>query len=343
MKIKRREFGMLETGESVELYALKAGELQACFSTYGATLVSLIVPSSSGRKDDVVLGFSTLSGYTSKHPYFGATVGRYANRIASGRFVLDGVAYDLDRNDGTASLHGGFRGFDKRVWDAEPFEDKGAVGVLFTLKSPDGDEGYPGNLEAAVAYSLSKDAVLSVRYSATLDRRCPVNLTNHSYFNLKGEGRGDILDHQVRLSSASYLPVDSALIPAGSPVPVAGTPFDFREFKTIGRDLPASGAGYDHCFAVDGKVGAMRPCAEVKEPRMGRTLKVETTQPGVQFYTGNFLDGVMGKRGSSYGKHGGFCLETQHFPDGPNQPSFPPCIFGPGRPYAEASRFIFGW
>jgi len=343
VKLKKRKFGILETGEAVSLYTLSAGDLNLSVSAYGATLVSLTLPSKAGRRDDILLGFSTLSRYASKHPYFGAAVGRYANRIGGGSFSLDGVEYRLDKNNGPNSLHGGFHGFDKLVWDAEPFEDKGAVGVVFTHSSPSGDEGYPGNLKASICYALSKDASLAVTYKATLDARCPVNLTNHAYFNLKGEGRGNVLDHVVELSSSSFVPVGPSLIPTGEIRSVEGSAFDFRDAKPIGKDIAMAGGGYDHCFVVDGKPGKLRSCAKVFEPTTGRTMKVSTTQPGVQFYTGNFLDGIAGKRGSVYDKHSGFCLETQHFPDSPNQPSFPDCIFGPGRDYEEQALFSFDW
>lgn len=343
MKIKRKSFGTLSTGEDVDLYILKAGELSLGISSYGGSLVSLTVPSRSGRRDDVVLGFSTLDPYTRKHPYFGATVGRYANRIADGRFELGGKTYALAKNNGPNSLHGGFKGFDKQVWDAEAYEEKGGVYVRLSLKSPDGDEGYPGNLEAAVTYGLTGDDQLVADYRAKVDAPCPINLTNHVYFNLKGEGRGDILGHEILLHASTYLPVGTTLIPTGVLAQTAGTPFDFRARKSVGRDFSAAGGGFDHCFVVDGEIGKMRPCAEVFEPSSGRTLKLSTTQPGVQFYTGNFLDNIAGKRGSVYDKHAGFCLETQHLPDGPNRAAFPDCIFGPDRKYHEKAVFSFEW
>ena len=343
MKIKKKSFGVLSSGEDVDLYLLKAGELALGVSTYGGTLVSLTVPSRSGRRDDVVLGFSTLGSYTRKHAYFGATVGRFANRIAEGRFSLNGRTYALAKNNGPNTLHGGFRAFDKCVWDAEAYEEKGGVYVRLTLESPDGDEGYPGNMEAVVTYGLTGDDQLIADYRAKLDAPCPVNLTNHVYFNLKGEGRGDILGHEAMIRSSAYLPVGSTLIPTGAPVQTAGTPFDFRTRKTVGRDLEAAGGGYDHCFAVDGEAGEMRPCAEIFEPTSGRTLKLSTTQPGVQFYTGNFLNNVAGKRGAIYDKYAGFCLETQHFPDSPNRKDFPDCVFGPDRKYHEKAVFSFEW
>lgn len=343
MKIKRKDFGILASGETVRLYVLKAGGLTACFSTLGATLVSLSVPSKSGRVDDVVLGFSTLGPYAGFHPYFGATVGRYANRIAGARFVLDGETRDLGRNDGPNCLHGGVRGFDRRVWKAEAYAEKGGAYVRMTLDSPDGDEGFPGNLRAEVTYGLDGNGALVADYRASVDRDCPVSLTNHAYFNLRGEGRGDVLGHELQLAASSYVEADEALIPTGVLVDVEGGAFDFRVPKAIGRDIAAVGHGYDHCYAIDGEAGKLRPCAVAREPESGRVLRLSTTQPGVQLYTGNFLDGVRGKMGAAYGKHAGFCLETQHFPDAPNRASFPSCVYGPGRKYREKAVFAFEW
>lgn len=341
MKIVKRNFGVLSSGEEVDLFVLKAGDLALGVTTYGATLTSLLVPSRKGRKDDILLGYSTLSHYTQNAPYIGVTVGRYANRIGAARFDLEGRNYGLYKNDGVNTLHGGRRGFDKRVWDAEAYEEKGRVYLRLELDSGDGDEGYPGNLKAVVTYGVTADNELVCDYRAKVDAPCPVNLTNHAYFNLKGEGLGDVLGHELKLHSSHYLPVDSKLIPTGEIAQVEGTPYDFRTRKDVGRDIAEVPGGYDHCFAVDGELGRLRPCAEVYEPLSGRTMKLSTTQPGVQFYSGNFLNGVGGKSGSVYGKHGGFCLETQHYPDGPNRPEFPSCIFGPDRKYHERSVFSF--
>ena len=343
MKIKKKTFGVLTTGEEVDLYTLKAGDLTLGLSTFGGTLVSLLVPSRSGVRDDILLGFSTLGAYTRAHPFFGVTVGRFANRIGGGRFELDGKTYALPKNDGANTLHGGRRGFDRRVWDAEAYEEKGGVYVRLSLVSPDGDEGFPGTLQATVTYGLTGNDELVADYRAKVDARCPVNLTNHAYFNLKGEGRGDVLDHELALHCSSFIPVGGDLIPTGKIDKVAGGPFDFLARKSMGRDIAATGGGYDHCFVVDGKDGDLKPCAEVFEPASGRTMRLSTTQPGVQFYSGNFLDGVAGKLGSNYGKHAGFCLETQHFPDSPNRKEFPDCVFGGERKYHERSVFSFEW
>jgi aldose 1-epimerase len=339
MKISKRSFGVLSEGRKVQLYTLKAGDLTLSLSTLGASWTSLLVPSRRGE-DDILLGFSTLQGYAQKHPFFGVTVGRFANRIGGARFSLEGKACSLFKNDGNHSLHGGRRGFDKRLWKAEAYEERDGVFVRFELKSPDGDEGYPGSLKAVVSYGLSKSNELIASYEASLDAPSPVNLTNHSYFNLAGEGRGSILSHELILHASSYLESGGDLIPTGKILPVAGSPFDFHSRKPMGRDRPE---GYDHCFVVDGKIGELRPCAEVFEEGSGRSMRLFTTQPGVQFYTGNMLPPLPGKAGSEYAKHSGFCLETQHFPDSPNQKDFPSAIFGPDRPYREKAVFSFDW
>jgi aldose 1-epimerase len=343
MKITKKTFGVLSSGKKVSLYILKAGDLTLSLSNFGATLVSLFLPSAKGPTQDVLLGYSTLDGYIYNKPYIGATIGRFGNRIGGGAFTLNDSVYELFRNDGDNTLHGGRRGFDKNLWKAAAYEERDGVFVRFELVSPDGDEGFPGNLKAVVSYGLTKSNELIADYMARLDAPCPVNLTNHAYFNLAGEGGGDILSHEVRLHAASYVEVGPRLIPTGTLTPVARGPFDFNRPKPIGRDIRATGDGYDHCFVVDGEPGKLRPCAEVFEPVSGRTMRVLTTQPGVQFYTGNFLEGVRGKAGSVYNKHAGFCLETQHFPDGPNQKSFPSCIFGPNREYHEKALFAFDW
>jgi aldose 1-epimerase len=343
MKVVRKTFGMLSNGQKVHLYTLKAGDLSLSVSTLGAAWTSLVVPSRKTGKEDVLLGFSTLAGYTGANPYMGATIGRVGNRIGSGVFSLGGVAYRLFKNDGGHSLHGGFRGFDKRVWKAEAYQERDGIFVRFELESPDGDEGYPGKLKTAVSYGLSKASDLIADYEAKVDAPCPVNLTNHSYFNLAGEGKGDILSHELTLYSSSYVEVGGSLIPTGKLLPVKDGPFDFRARKPVSRDLAAAGGGYDHCFAVDGEPDKLRPCAEVFEASSGRTMKVSATQPGVQFYTGNFLAGLPGKLGSVYNKHYGFCLETQHFPDSPNHPEFPSTVFGPDRDYHEQAVFSFSW
>jgi aldose 1-epimerase len=356
MKISEKTFGVLASGKKVRLYTLKAGGLTLSLSTLGATWTSLLVPSPKGPAEDVLLGYSTLADYTHDTAHLGTTIGRFANRIGGGQFVLNSRRYELSKNSGGHTLHGGLRGFDKLLWKADAYEEQDGVFVRFELESPDGDEGFPGNLKAVVSYGLTKSRELVADYQAQLDADCPVNLTNHAYFNLAGEGRGLILDHQALIHGSVYVETDRELIPTGKLIPAQGGPFDFSSPKPIGRDFEGTrgtnasklgdgsdGPGYDHCFVLEGEPGKLRPCAEVLEPRSGRSMRIFTTQAGVQFYTGNFLNGVVGKMGSLYGRHSGFCLETQGLPDSPNRTEFPSSIFGPNRDYHERSIFAFSW
>jgi aldose 1-epimerase len=349
VNISKKQFGTLADGRDVFLFTLEAGDIRFSVSEFGAAWTSLVVPSRNGSAD-ILLGFSTLEGYLHNGPSFGVTVGRFANRIGGAAFTLGGRTYGLYKNDGNNTLHGGRVGFSKKLWNGDGYTDRGGVFVRFELSSPDGDEGYPGNLQAAVSYGLSGSGELTALYEAKVDEDCPVNLTNHAYFNLAGEGRGTILSHELTLFASRYVEPGADLIPTGRLLSVEKSPFDFRKPKTIGADFDAAsggkpdavGTGYDHCFVLDGYAedGKKRvPCAEVRDPGSGRALKVSTTQPGVQFYSGNFLTGVPGKAGSVYGKNAGFCLETQHFPDSPNRKEFPPAVFGPGRDYREESVF----
>ncbi|MDR1971101.1 MAG: galactose mutarotase [Treponema sp.] len=348
MKIQKRVFGILPNGKKVYLYTLEAGETRFSLTTLGAAWTSLIVPSRLGRQDDVLLGAASFDGYCQGRGALGITVGRFANRIGGASFTLDGRTYGLEKNNGPNSLHGGVRGYDRALWKAEAYKEKDGVYVRFEHESPDGDSGFPGRLRAVVTYGLTKSNEIIADYRAKARARTPVNLTNHAYFNLAGEGRGKILDHELTLSCSSLLEVDQGLIPTGRILPVEGTAYDFRSPKPIGRDLEAAvqgGApgGYDHCYVVDGEIGKLRPCAEVFEGTSGRTLKLFATQPGLQFYTGNFLHETPGKSGILYNRHDGFCLETQHYPDSPNRPEFPDSIFGPGREYHEKAVFSFSW
>ena len=324
----------MSNGKKVFLYTLKAGDLRLSITNFGAAWTSLLVPSRKGVKTDILLGFSGLSGYFNNEPYLGVTVGRFANRIKDGSFSLNGTKYLLDINDGGNTLHGGRRGFDKMLWKSEAYEEYDGVFARFELSSPGGDCGFPGNLKAVVTYGLSKSNEIIAKYEAKADAPTPINLTNHAYFNLEGEGSGSVLSHEVSLCASSYLETDGQYIPTGRILPVEGSPFDLRNRKPIAQ-------AYDNCFIVDGEPGKLRPCAELIGPVSGRTMDVFTTQPGVQFYTGNMLTGIPGKAGALYGKHAGFCLETQHFPDSPNNPDFPSCIFGPDRDYSEKSVFMF--
>lgn len=345
MEIGREVFGSLPDGTAVDIYTLRneAG-LEARIMTYGATLVSLKLPDRAGALADVNLGFDTLEGYLGAHPYFGVIVGRYANRIAKARFAIDGVEYRLAANNNENSLHGGLKGFDKAVWKAEAAPVPGGAGLKLSYLSKDMEEGYPGNLAVTVVYTLTEDGELRIDYEATTDRKTPVNLTNHAYWNLKGQGNGDILGHVLRLEADRITAVDSAanLIPTGEILPVAGTPFDFTSPHAIGERIAKVEGGYDHNFVLRSGGGTLALAARVEEPESGRVLEIWTDQPAIQLYTGNFLDGsVAGKGGKAYRKHYGFCLETQHFPDSPNQPDFPSTILEPGRTYRTTTVHKF--
>ncbi|MDR0707451.1 MAG: galactose mutarotase [Treponema sp.] len=347
MKINKKPFGMLSNGKKIDLYTLSAGELTLSISTLGATLTSLYAPSRKTGVADILLGYSTLGGYAADSVFLGVTVGRFANRIGGARFTIDDKTYTLFKNDGENCLHAGLKNFGRQVWSAEPYEDKGGVYVRFELKSPAYDEGFPGNLKAAVSYGLTQSNEMTAIYEATVDAPCPVNFTNHAYFNLAGEGRGDTLSHELIIHASEYLPIDEQSVPTGEVAKVELTPFDFRLWKPIGMDIDKTAAGgqagYDHCYVVTGIPGKLRPAAEVFERASGRIMRVFTTQPGIQFYSGNYLHNIAGKTGSVYNKHAGFCLETQHFPDSPNKPQFPSCIYGPDRKYVEKAAFKFDW
>jgi aldose 1-epimerase len=345
MSVKSEPFGTLPDGTPVEIYTLanRTG-IEARIMTYGAILVSLKLPDRNGVLADVNLGFDDLAGYLGGHPYFGATIGRYGNRIARGRFTLDGVTYTLAQNNNGNSLHGGLRGFDKVVWKAEPIHARGAVGVKLAYLSKDLEEGFPGNLSVTVAYTLTDADELKIAYEAETDKATPVNLTNHAYWNLEGQGQGDILRHVLEIEADKFTAVDSAanLIPTGELKDVKGTPLDFTTTHAIGERIAQVEGGYDHNFVLRSGGGTLALAARVFEPSSGRVLEIFTDQPGIQFYSGNFLDGtVKGKGGGAYGKHFGFCLETQHFPDSPNHPNFPSTILEPGKTYATVTVHKF--
>jgi aldose 1-epimerase len=341
--IGREIFGRTPDGANVSLYTLQNGRgTTVKITDYGGIITAIETPDRSGAPGDIALGFDTLDGYLKGHPYFGALIGRVANRIAKGRFTLDGRTYTLATNNGPNHLHGGVKGFDKVVWRAEPSADAAAARLRLSYTSADGEEGYPGTLSVIVTYALTRDNELRIDYSATTDKATPVNLTNHAYWNLAT--RGDVLGHTMTIAADRYTPVDETLIPTGEVAPVATTPFDFRAPKPIGRDIgrltsPRPG-GYDHNFVLNGS--GLRLAARVTEPTTGRILEVLTDQPGVQFYTGNFLDGsIVGKRGIAYSQQAGFCLETQHFPDAVNRPGFPSVIVRPGTPYRTTTVYRF--
>lgn len=344
--LTRAPFGKMPDGRTVEVFTLtNVNGIEVRAITYGGIITSLRVPDGKGALGDVVLGFDRLDGYVKGHPFFGTIVGRYGNRIAGGKFTLDGRTYTLATNNGPNHLHGGKVGFDKAVWAAEP-ASKG-VGVVFTHTSPDGDEGYPGALKARVIYTLTDKNELIVDYHATTDKPTPVNLTQHSYFNLAGTG--NILGHELTINADRYTPVDATLIPTGALASVEGTPFDFRKPASVGARIDQTheqlknGGGYDHNFVLNGTAGVLRPAARLTDPKTGRTLDVATTEPGVQFYSGNFLDGTLtGKGGQVYQRRAGLCLETQHYPDSPNKPDFPSTIVRPGKEYRSTTVFTFG-
>ncbi|MBN2450631.1 MAG: galactose mutarotase [Lentisphaeria bacterium] len=342
MPSTRRHFGETPEGHAVHLHVLTNDSgMEAAVMDYGAILVSLKAPDSEGRVGEVTLGFDRIEGYLGQHPYFGATVGRYANRIGGARFLLDGKEVRLAANNGPNHLHGGVRGFDRVLWEAEDFEEDGSAGVRLRRLSPDGEEGYPGNLDVAVTYALTDLDELRIDFEATSDEPTPVNLTNHTYFNLRGTG--DILDHVVQIPASRYTPVDEGLIPTGEIAPVQGTPLDFTAPHAVRERIAAvPGGGYDHNFVLDKKPGCLACAARVEEPEGGRVLEVLTTEPGAQFYTGNFLDGTLvGRDGQRYGRHAGFCVEPQRFPDSPNQPGFPDCVLRPGGVYLHTIVFRF--
>ncbi len=345
MDVRKELFGRLPDGTAVDIYTLtnKAG-LEARIMTYGAILVSLKTPDRAGALADVNLGFDSLEGYLGTHPYFGAIIGRYGNRIAKARFTLDGAEYRLAVNNNENTLHGGLKGFDKVVWTAEPVRGEKGAGLKLTYLSKDGEEGYPGNLAVTVVYTLMEADELEIRYEATTDKPTVLNLTNHAYWNLKGEGRGDILGHVLRIEADRITAVDSPvnLIPTGEIAPVAGTPFDFTAPHAIGERIALVEGGYDHNFVLRSGGGTLALAARVEEPVSGRVMEVWTDQPAIQLYTGNFLDGsVVGKGGKAYQKHYAFCLETQHFPDSPNHPNFPSTVLRPGETFRSISLYRF--
>jgi aldose 1-epimerase len=344
--IEKKDFGKTQDGIAVDQYILtNANGMQAKIITYGGIITELDVPDRDGKLGDVVLGFNDLKGYIAGHPYFGALVGRVANRIAKGKFTLDGKEYKLAVNNDPNALHGGEKGFDKQVWKAEPTKARDGVALKLTYVSKDGEEGYPGDLTATVVYTLTNKNELKIDYKATADKATPVNLTNHSYFNLAGPSSGNILDHEVMVAADSYTPVDGTLIPTGEIKPVKGTPLDFTKPSTIGArisELKGEPGGYDHNFVLRGGDASPALAARVYEPKSGRVMEVFTTEPGVQFYTGNFLDGSnKGKSGVVYKKNQGFCLECQHFPDSVNQPKFPSMILKPGKTYSQTTVYKF--
>jgi len=348
-KISKEGFGKTADGQSVDLYTLtNRNGMQAKITNYGGIVTTLTAPDRNKKYADVVLGFNDLDNYLKGGPYFGALIGRYGNRIAKGRFTLNGVEYKLAVNNGENHLHGGVKGFDKVVWTAQPMNTKRGAALSLTYLSKDGEEGYPGNLTVKVVYTLTNNDELRIDYTASTDKDTVTNLTHHSYFNLAGEGNGDILKHQLTLNANQFTPTDEGSIPTGELRKVEGTPFSFLKPMTIGDRIDGNdqqlqfGKGYDHNWVVNGPAGTLRQAATVYEPTTGRVMQVWTTEPGVQFYTGNFLDGTLtGKSGKAYQRRFGLCLETQHFPDSPNHPKFPTTTLRKGAIYKSTTIYRF--
>lgn len=352
MKVKKSDFGKLGD-TTVSLFTLtNANDMELSITNYGGTITKIIVPDKDGNMEDVTLGFDDLEGYTSQtylteNPFFGALIGRFGNRIGGAKFTIDGAEYKLTANNGPNQLHGGQKGFDKVVWEAEEFQTENEVGVKLRYVSKDMEEGYPGNLTVDVTYTLNNDNELKIAYEASTDKKTVVNLTNHAYFNLSGNAKRDILDHKVMINADSFTPVDQTLIPTGEIQPVKGTPFDFTEPVAVGKrindDNPQIkyGQGYDHNWVLNGEAGEMRLAATVLDSVSGRFMEVFTTEPGIQFYSGNFLNGRLTGKGVKYDQRFGLCLETQHFPDSPNQPNFPSVELAPGETYSTQTAYKF--
>jgi aldose 1-epimerase len=346
--IKKEAFGNTLDGKPVELYTLtNTHGIEIRVMTYGGIIISVKTPDKAGQLADITLGFDSLAGYLDKSPYFGALVGRYGNRIGNAKFSLDGKEYTLAKNNGPNSLHGGLKGFDKVVWQAQPYEKVGERGLILRYTSVDGEEGFPGTLHATVTYTLNDKNEFSLDYHATTDKATPINLTNHTYFNLRGEGSGSILNEQMMLNADHFTPVDATLIPTGKIASVKGTPLDFTTPTVIGARINDKyeqlvfAGGYDHNFVINRKVPGLVLAARAFDPTSGRVLEVDTTEPGVQFYTGNFLVDVHGRHGHIYNKRDAFCLETQHYPDSPNKPNFPSAILRPGQTYHSTTVWKF--
>ncbi len=338
-------FGKTRDGKPVDLYVLKNGQITVKVMTYGAIITEIDTPDRNGKADDIVLGFDSLEGYLGTHPYFGATVGRVANRIAKGKFNLNGREYSLAVNNGPNSLHGGLKGFDKVIWKAEPTSRPDGPSIKLSYRSPDGEEGYPGNLDVSVQFTVTEQNELKIEYTATTDKATPINLSNHSYFNLAGRTSEPVLGHELLLKASHYTPVDETLIPTGEIAEVAGTPLDFTKPTEIGsriNQLKGEPSGYDHNFALDSRGQSLALAASVDDPKTGRVMTISTTEPGIQFYTGNFLDGtITGKEGIVYRKHHAFCLETQHFPDSIHHDNFPRAVLEPGATYHQTTVYRF--
>jgi aldose 1-epimerase len=351
MKITKQRFGTLSDGTKVTLYTIQNKRMSFSVTDYGCTVTSIVLADSAGVCTDIALGYSTLDGYINGNCFFGAFIGRFANRIGNASFIQDGTKFQLDKNDGANTLHGGFNGWDKKVWHAKTIISKSQAGVRFSRLSYDGEQGFPGNMKVEVTYLLDDMNNITCRYSAVTDKACPVNFTNHSYFNLAGSGT--VENHLLKLYCDNILDIDNSLIPTGKMLSVENTPFDFRTDKKIGRDIKEVGNGYDHCFVTKAYDPENPHCgspvkdeklvriAELTEPVSGRCMTVDSNMEGVQLYTGNWIGGTIGKNGQTYTKHGAVCLETQCFPDTPNKKKFPSCILVPGEKYKAVTVYGF--
>ncbi len=343
MDIQKKSFGNTPDGKEITKYTLTNDNLmRIVLINYGAILVSLENPDRDGNIADITLGYDDLEGYLDDTAYLGATIGRYGNRIAKGVFILNGKVYKLATNNGNNHLHGGIKGFNRVVWDSEELRDENAVSVIFKYLSNDVEEGYPGNLLVKVKYTLNNENELKLEYEAETDKPTVVNLTHHSYFNLAGQGKRDVLDHIIMINADKYIAVDDELIPKGAYYPVEGTPMNFQKEESIGKKIKSVQGGYDHSYALNKEGDGLSLAARVYEPETGRIMEILTTEPGLQFYSGNFLDGtITGKNGRVYSKNYGFCLETQHFPDSPNIPEFPSTVLNPGEKYTHVTVHRF--
>ena len=334
MKITKKLYGTTPNGENINIYTLSNdNKISVEIINYGGTLTSVKMPDKNGKIEEITLGFDSLEGYLSAHPFFGVTVGRFANRIGKGKFELEGREYKLAINDGENHLHGGIKGFDKVIWQDEALEESDRVGVILKYTSKDGEEGYPGTLQVKVIYSLNKKNELKIEYYAETDKATPVNLTNHTYWNLKGAGSGTIRDHQLTLNCSKFLNGDKGLLPTGEIKDAVDTPMDFTKPKLIGKEIDNVAGGYDHCFVINRGNEKLSFAAKVYEASTGRAMEIYTTKPAIQFYSGNFLDNVKGREGKVFPKHGALCLETEYYPDAVNKPNFPSAILNPGEKY----------
>lgn len=343
LKLKKAKFGLLGDGTKVRLYTVSNGKMSFSCTDYGCTLTSIILSAKGGKKVDVLLGYSSLSGYINSQSCFGTVVGRFANRIGGASFTLDGIKYNLDKNDGENFLHGGFDRYEKKVWKAKKIRTEHGLGVEFSRYSYDGEQGFPGNVRIKVIYTLNEQNEITLEYFAESDKATPINLTNHAYFNLRGNEAGSIEPLELQMDCSEYVDVADNLIPTGAKINVRDNPaFDFTHPKTLGKDMAQTGDGYDHAFCVDGSGdGKLRLFAKLKDPESGRSMTMATTEPAVQIYTGNFIEGLVGKNGHVYHKHDAICMEAEAYPDAPNKSQFPSCILRPGEEYHQVTKYAF--